>query len=283
MLTDELLTVGTLLRKFFPKIGLTWALTLCETVLMALVPLLIGMAIDGLLNNDPAALLNLAVVLAALILISVIRRVYDTRVYGTIRVSLGGELVERSGDSPVSTTNARLDMGRELVDFLEEQVPALMNSAVQLVISVIILYSFHPTLSYAALGAGVVIIVLYGLFHRRFFRLNADLNHQTEQQVGVLEAKSSGGVLAHLTKLRQFEVRISDTEAGVYGAIFTILLGFIIFNLWFAAGNVVTTVGTIFAIVSYSWEFADSALILPTTLQGWSRLSEIMERINQRD
>ena len=280
MLTGKPLSLRTLLRKFALPISVTWVLTLCETALLALIPLLIGFAIDGLLADDTTALLQLAAVLAGLIVLSVIRRVYDTRVFGTIRVELGKAQAHRADGVPVSTLNARLGMGRELVDFLEQQVPAVMNSAVQLVVSLIVLFAFHPVLSYAALGAAVVMIALYGAFHRRFYRLNADYNQQTEKQVGILEAKSRDGILAHLKALRRTEVRLSDTEAGVYGAIFTVLLGFIVFNLWFAASNIETTVGTIFSIISYSWEFVDSALILPVTLQGWSRLSEIIHRIN---
>ena len=168
---------------------MTWVLTLCETALMALIPLLIGFAIDGLLNGDTTALVHLAAVLAGLIVISVIRRIYDTRVFGTIRVELGKALAGRSDGIPVSTLNARLGMGSELVGFLEEEVPALMNSAVQLIISLIVLFAFHPVLSYAALAAGVLMIAIYGGFHRRFYRLNADYNHQTEKQVGILETK----------------------------------------------------------------------------------------------
>ncbi len=281
MLKDEAVTLSTMLRIFSRRVLLTWVMTLCETALMALIPLFIGFAIDGLLKDDVTALLHLAAVLAGLIAVSVLRRIYDTRTYGTIRLEVGRSQVDRSAKLPVSTLNARLGMGRELVDFLERDVPAVMDSAVQLVVSFIILYAFHSMLSYAALAAAVVMIALYSLFHGRFYRLNADHNHQAEQQVRVLEARRSDGVLSHLTKLRQIEIRISDTEAFVYGAIFAGLLGFIVFNLWFAATNIDVTVGTIFSIVTYSWQFVESALVLPVTLQGWSRLSEIMKRINQ--
>ena len=277
----EPLTIGTLLRRFLPPISLTWVLTLCETALMAFVPLFIGFAIDGLLENDTGALFWLAGVFAGLIAISVVRRVYDTRVYGTIRVELGNELVSRSGNVPVSTQNARLGMARELVDFLEVQLPDLMTSVVQLIVSLIVLFSFHPALSYAALGTTIVMVTIYGLFHRRFFRLNADYNHHTEQQVRTLEANSPQAILSYLKTLRRVEVRLSDTEAYLYGVIFTAMAAFLIFNLWFAATNIVTTVGTIFAIITYSWEFVESSLVLPATLQGWTRLSEITKRINQ--
>lgn len=281
MLTGAPLTISTMLCLFWARIALTWFLTLCETTMTALVPLLIGFALDGLLAGETVPFLHLTAVLAALIATSVARRIYDTRAYGTIRVELGKSLADRSGDVAISTLNARLGMGRELVDFLERDVPAVVNSAVQLVVSLIVLFAFHPVLSYAALAAATAMIVFYSIFHRKFYRLNADHNHQAEQQVRILEARSPAGILSHLNKLRMIEVKLSDTEAYVYGAIFTVLLGFILFNLWFAATRIEITVGTIFSIISYSWEFVESALVLPMTLQGWSRLSEIMNRINQ--
>ena len=281
MLKNESLSVLTLLKKFRRPIGLTWLLTLCETALMALIPLFIGFAIDGLLSDNTKALLQLILILGGLIAISVIRRVYDTRVYGTIRVETGRALVTRAGNTSVSIVNARLGMSHELVQFLEQEVPALMHSIVQLVVSIIVLFSFHPTLSYAAFSAAVLMIALYGLCHSRFFQLNANYNHQTEKQVSILETKSAEKILSHLKLLRRTEIKISDTEAYVYGTIFIVLLSFIVFNLWFSSSHIETTVGAIFSIISYSWEFVDSALVLPVTLQGWSRLSEITKRINQ--
>ena len=43
------------------------------------------------------------------------------------------------------------------------------------------------------------------------------------------------------------------------------------------------TAGRIFSIVTYSWEFVESALVLPLTLQSWSRLAEIINRTNKHD
>ena len=281
MLQGQPLTIAALLRTFSRPISLTWFLMLCETALTALIPLLIGFAIDGLLADDTTALLQLSAVLAVLIAVSVIRRLYDTRVYGTIGVELGKALTERSAAAPVSTVNARLEMSRELVEFLEKEAPAVMASVIQLAVALVVLYAFHPFLFAATCAATVLMILFYALSHRRFYRLNAAYNEQTEQQVRILETARPEGILSHLNKLRRVGIRLSDTEAYVYGAIYTAMLGLILFNLWFAATNMEVTVGRIFSIISYSWEFVESALVLPVTLQSWSRLSEIMQRINQ--
>lgn len=282
MLKDYELTIATLLRVFRGRIALTWAMILCETTLMALIPLFIGFAIDGLLAGRQQELWHLAGLMGALIAVAVLRRVYDTRVYGTIRVELGKALALRSGGLPVSTLNARLGMSRELVDFLEQILPEAMAGVVQLVVAVIILYAFSPWLALAGGVAVLAMALIYALFHRRFYSLNSALNQQTEKQVTILEGRKARPTLVHLLHLRRLEVRLSDTEALLYGAIFIVLLSFILFNLWYAASELEITVGTIFSIISYSWEFVESALALPITLQSWSRLSEIMRRLNTR-
>jgi hypothetical protein len=281
MLNEGPLTVLALLRAFRWRITLTWLLILCETALTALVPLFIGFAIDGLLASDTEALFQLIAVLTVLILVSVIRRAYDTRVFGTVRVEMGKAQAARAANLPISTLNARLGMGRELADFLEADLPLAMTSFVQLIISLIVLYIFDPMLALAGASSVAIMLVIYSLSHARFYRLNGQLNQQTEQQVGILETRKPQRLMTHLTRLRGIEVRISDTESIIYGGIFVVLLGFVVFNLWYATANLSITSGTIFSIVTYSWELVDAALAFPMALQGWSRLSEIMQRINQ--
>ncbi|MEM1164294.1 MAG: ABC transporter six-transmembrane domain-containing protein, partial [Pseudomonadota bacterium] len=211
------LTIGTLLGRFPRRIALTWALTLGETALMALIPLFIGFAIDGLLAGSLRELGHLACLSGGLIGLAVLRRVYDTRVYGSIRVAFGSAQVSRGREVPVSVLNARIGMGRELVEFLEETLPMVMAGIVQLVIAMVILYAFAPLLALAAGVAAAGSVAIYALFHRRFYRLNGDLNQQTERQVGILERRSGRPALTHFLRLRRHEVRISDTEAALYG------------------------------------------------------------------
>ncbi len=281
MLSDLPLTIGSLFRVFRLRIFLTWGMILGETALMALIPLFIGLAIDDLLTGGRTAFWQLAGIMALLIALSVVRRAYDTRIYGAIRVELGKAQVERGSGQEVSTLNARIAMGREMVDFLEETLPEAIAAGVQLVISVIVLSFFSPHLALVAGGATLAMIALYALFHRRFYTLNAAINQRSEQQVALLERRNLRAMSAHFLRLRRLEVRLSDREALLYGGIFVILLGMILGNLRIATALPEVTAGTLFSVVSYSWEYVESALALPITLQSWTRLSEIMARINQ--
>lgn len=275
------LSLRHLFRNFRPQIFTTWALLAVENILVALIPLFLGHAIDGLLDGSQRALWEVAAVLGGVVVVAVGRRAYDTRAYGTMRVHFGSEVVERLGERKVSVVNARLDMSREMVDFLEGYVPALLTSVVQLAVSVIVLWGFGLWLGLSSVGVIVVLILVYSLFHARFFVLNQALNSQTEKQVDVIEERRPESLLSHLRKLRHCEVRLSDTDALLYGAIYLGMFAFILTNLWLASRIEAVTAGMIFAILSYSWELVESGTTLPMTLQQWSRLSEIQERLNE--
>lgn len=281
MLDRKELSLVTLLQVFRWKIGLTWILTILETGLMALIPLFIGLAIDGLMTRTFEPLYMLCGVLAALLIVATGRRVYDTRAYGTIRVALAAEMATRNSTLKISSLSARVHMARELVDFLEGELPAIMTSVLQLVVAVGVLAYFNWVLAASALGAGGLMLVIYGLFHRRFFRLNRALKAQSEKEVSLLERRDPPVFLRHLRSLRRFSVQLSDTEAAVYSIIFALLLSVVVFNLGYTALVMAASAGAVFSIVTYSWDFVDGAVSVPMALQSWSRLSEIIERINK--
>lgn len=252
-----------------------------ENILLILLPLFIGHAIDGVLAQSLTPLTWFALVLVALVVISVLRRYYDTRVFGDIRVWLAEMLAYKLRAAPVSVKDARLTMSRELVDFLENDLPGVFTAVIQLVATVMILASFHLYLAYSVVLAAALMCLIYALFHDRFSLLNSKLNDQLEQQVWVLSHRPLGAVSAHFERLKRCEIRLSDTEAWVYGLIFLVLFAAVLGNLWMVQLIPDISVGQVFSIVTYSLEFVDTAIMLPITLQTLSRLSEISKRLNQ--
>lgn len=274
------LGVGDLFKAFWSDIAATWTIVAVENTLIALVPFLIGLSIDGLLARRLDELALMVVLLVVLGVISIIRRLYDTRAYGAIRVHLGSAVDDANAAHGVSKRSTRLDLSRELVDFLEIEVPDILTAAIQIVVSLVVLSLFDAKLAASSLAIIVGMLIVYGAFHRRFYRLNAALNSTREEQVSVLENGGHAGVLRYLRARRKTEVSLSDTEAAVYGGIFMLQIAYIAFNLTVAASLTELTAGRIFSIASYSWEYVEAALTLPMALQRWSRLSEITARIS---
>ena len=275
------LTVRGLVRRSGLQVLGTWLMVVVEVGLIALIPLFLGRAIDKLLDDaHHAALLELGVLFFVLIVVAVLRRIYDTRIYGTMRVKLGVELAERSRGKPLSQTNARVTMSREIVDFLEDHTPRLITNVIGVLLSVLILFSFDLWLGVFSIAAVVTMLVTYLLFHRYFYRLNTTLNGALEGQVDALKTRQTQAIATLLARVRGSEVRLSDANAALYGLVFIGMFGLILANLWIASNLPAITVGAIFAILSYSWEVVESSTELPDTLQQWTRLTEIQGRIN---
>lgn len=262
------------------KIGLTWLMVLIENVILILLPLAIGYAIDGILNHDQWPLIHFAVLLLVVVVVSVLRRFYDTRVYGQVRYKLARLVEHNIKQATVSVRSARLTMSRELVDFLEDDLPLLITAVVHLFATVIILAAFHLYLALSVLAAGGGILLVYSLFHGIFTRLNGKLNDQLELQVTALSSERFATIRGHFKRLKNCEIKLSDTEAIAYGFIFIVLFCAVLANLWMVSALVEASVGQIFSIVTYSLEFVEVAVVLPITLQTLSRLSEITQRLN---
>ncbi|WP_233071108.1 ABC transporter six-transmembrane domain-containing protein [Motilimonas eburnea] len=263
------------------KLTLTWLLVLIENVLLILLPLLIGKAIDGVLQQQMQPLLMFAALLLVLVGVSVARRFYDTRVYGAIRVRLAQRVARKLRAAPVSMTDARLTMSRELVDFFEHELPTLFTAVIQLVATVVILASFASQLAWSVLAAGLASLLVFALFHQQFKHLNGALNDQRECQVALLGRGSFRLLSEHFARLKRCEIKLSDTESIVYGLIFTLLFASVLANLWLVSTLSSPSAGQVFAIVTYSLEFVEAAVLLPMALQTLTRLQEITERLNQ--
>lgn len=133
--------VTHLLSKYrFSMMG-TWVLLIIENTLLAMIPLAIGFTIDQLLTQQYWGTIYFFVNMLTLIIISVLRRAYDTRVYGTIRVDYCSDVNTRMKNFPISVKNARITLARELVDFFENELPDLLSSLIQIIVALIILTS----------------------------------------------------------------------------------------------------------------------------------------------
>lgn len=88
------------------------------------------------------------------------RRLYDTRVYSGIYVDISTETAQSDTASNTSTVNARITMLRELVEFLENDMPELINSLIALVGTVIILYALDMHIFLACLAESLLIMGL---------------------------------------------------------------------------------------------------------------------------
>ncbi|MEM8859620.1 MAG: ABC transporter six-transmembrane domain-containing protein, partial [Chloroflexota bacterium] len=129
---DPSFTLRALLKRFRGKISLTMLLVILESATNLLFPLFMGFAINGLLENSFDGLIALAFLGLTSLVISAVRRIYDSRAYAKIYTQIASELVEKEQQqaSSVSKISARTNLLTEIVEFLENSFPEIVNSLI---------------------------------------------------------------------------------------------------------------------------------------------------------
>lgn len=275
------LTHRGLLRRYRVPIAGTMGLLALENVFSVLEPWLLGRAIDGLIARE---YLGLAVFLFAsnvALAIAIVRRRYDTRVFGRIFAENALEAVERENavSRAVGQVTARISFVKEFTDFFEMMFPAAVTSAAALVGAVVMLAFISPLLSAATVAAALAIGAIFWLSRGRMESLNTSLNDELEQQVEVLDTRESPRVSLHLSSLVRWRVLLSDIEARNFGAAFAFTILLTAFAAWVLIVVEDNTEGQVFAALTYVLQFSQSVVVLPYTYQEFVRTREIGRRL----
>ena len=267
-----------LLKRFAGRLTLTMSLVVLEAVGWILFPLFIGRAIDSVLADSTRGLYEFGALGIATMLIAIFRRLVDSRAYARIYVGLGEEMVGSDEESDTSTRTARLGMLREVVEFFENSLPALVNSLIGLAGTVLILWLLNVPVFLGCLVVAVATVTLYALTGRLTTRYNEGFNDQYEQQVDAVHSGDPRRLREHLRAMMRWNIRLSDLEAANFGINWVFMTGLLVFAVAAAAEQTVEY-GAVFAIVMYVFQFVESMLGIPLYYQQWLRLREISSRL----
>ena len=270
--------MDVLLKRFAGRFALTMSLVVLEAAGWILFPLFIGRAIDSVLAGSTRGLYEFGALGIATMLIAIIRRLVDSREYAKIYVSLGEEMVGSDEESDTSTRTARLGMLREVVEFFENSLPALVNSLIGLAGTVLILWLLNVPVFLGCLVVAVATVTLYALTGRLTTRYNEGFNDQYERQVDAVHSGDPRRLREHLRAMMRWNIRLSDLEAANFGINWVFMTGLLVFAVAAAAEQTVEY-GAVFAIVMYVFQFVESMLGIPLYYQQWLRLREISGRL----
>lgn len=273
------MTLFSIFKRYRWRIIATLTLVFAEAGAMLFLPLAIGGAIDGLLANSYQGLWWLVAVGLGVTISGSLRRVYDTRVYSGIYVDISTETAESDITSNTSTVNARMTMLRELVEFLENDLPELLNSVIGLVGTVIILLTLDLQIFFACLAELILMIGVFLATNKRTTKLNYNYNNAMESQVTALENRKSQPIKGFMQKLMYWNIKLSDLETIIFGIIWLGMVALIVYSVIQAVGDGSMKTGAIMATVMYVMQFAEGSGMLPLYFQKYLRLQEISSRL----
>jgi len=266
------------LKPFRRQLAFTMTLVLVEAVGWMLFPLIIGRAIDDVLEGTRRGLWELAGLGTATVGIYVARRVCDSRAYAKVYVRLSEELVARQAAVTVSAKTARLGMLREVVEFFENSLPTLVNSVFGIAGTALILWTLNLSIFLGCISVGMVAAVLYGFTGKFTTRCNEAFNNEYEKRVEAVESGVPRRVGRHVRRMMRWNIKLSDLEAANFGVVWVFMVALLVFSVNAAVENT-DEYGKVFAIVMYVFQFMESVAMLPLYYQEWLRLREITGRL----
>lgn len=285
--TDSTSVVGTSvsLRQLFTsfrwEILCTWLLVVLEAALMLMFPLVMGIAIDGMLQQAYFGLYLLGVLGVVAVLVGSARRFYDTRVYSRIYAAAGTQIVqqERGRNADVSVISARTNMASELVEFFENSFPGIIDCVIGLVGALAMIWFLQANVFAACLIATATVAAIYTVTRKTTYSLNRGVNQESEQQVLVLSHKKIPEVSAHFSRLMRWNIRLSDLETVNFALSWIVMIVLLVYSVAATIQGGVTEHGKVLSILMYVFGYIESVLAVPLFYQQYVRLQEISHRL----
>jgi hypothetical protein len=253
----ELTPLLRLFRANWRPLLLTYALYNVENLLSLAHPLVLGVAINGLIRSEYRGL--------ALLVGQHLAHLF----VGTARHAGVG----------VSTVAARSGLSRELVDFFEHHLKAVFASIYGVIGALAMLVVYDRLL---VLLCGLMLaplVILSRRLARRSFGVNAALNDQLEREVEVIEDGRTGLVSDHYCRLARYQVRLSDLGAWNFLQMEFFVLALIVAALARYCARPGVEAGDIYAVFAYILMFIGGLDCVPMLIQQLARLHDIGGRV----
>lgn len=280
-LDKEKTTIRTVLLQFKWKLVVIFSLVLMESVIELLIPLFIGFAIDDALNGSYIGAIQLGGLGALIILIGGGRRFFDSRIYAKVYRRLGNTTLLKMDKNRSSVKTARLGMINEIVEFLENSLPALISTMIGMIGVVIIIATLNTKVFVAGLVATFFVFLIYFLTRKKTTYLNSAYNDEFEKQVNVITTNDKTVLASHLKNMMKWNIKLSDLEVFNFSMSWLVLMGFLVISVVLSVSTGNVAYGALFSLIIYVFQYIESVITLPVFYQNWLRLQEIKGRLEE--
>jgi len=276
-------TLKAIFLRFKWQISLTLGLVVIEAVLGIFYPLLIGIAINDLIENSYQGLYWLTGLGASSLIIGTARRFYDTRAYANIYRKTIVNMVDSEHQKlrPVSAISARSHLMTEFVEFFENSIPEIVQSVIAIIGISIIVAMLNIKVFFACLALLLLILVIYLLTGNKNFYLNKNYNDELERQVQAIESKKSTTSKKHFNALMRWNIALSDLETINYFIIWCGVIALFIYTPMIVIEEGILTYGLVLSILMYVFDYIEKLTLMPLHIQQAIRLKEISQRFSK--
>ena len=242
-------------------------------------PFLLGKSIDGLIGGGWFWIGLLFISYLVSNFFNYKRMVYDTKVYTKIYNDIVLSFLKKTNENN-SKKVARTDMAHDIVEVLEGYVHYYIAAIITIFGSIGFIYLSNYKVGVLVTLALIFITLVVFIFYKKIRQgINIRNNHY-ENKVTAIENgyDSSVSFFNRRRKLEIFESTLQGKNWFLIGVIKSVFLIVSIITLITTSGNI--TAGGVIAIYSYVDNFLISIMSIPVAFEMYSRLVNIIKRIN---
>ena len=242
-------------------------------------PFLLGKSIDGLLNGSWIWIVFLGISYFLSNLFNYKRMIYDTKVYTQIYNDIVLRFLKTTNEDN-SKKVARTDMAHDIVGVLEGYVHYYIATIITIFGSIGFIYFSNWKVGLLVTLALIVIIFAVLVFYKKIRQsINVRNNHYENKVTSIQNGyTSSVSFFNRRRKLDIFESTLQGKNWFLVGMIKSTLLVLSIILLITTSNNI--TAGSVITIYSYISNFLISLMSIPVSFEMYSRLNNIIKRIN---
>jgi ABC-type multidrug transport system fused ATPase/permease subunit len=271
-----------LMRQHRYRLAFTYILFSLEMLGSLLRPFFLGVAVNDLINGSYQGLIWLCLVHFLWLLLGTLRHMFDTRTYSAIYTSMVTQfLARRYGKDEVSKLSAHSTLSREFVDFLEFDLAYIIEALYNIIGSMILLSFYDGSIVAVCLVILLPVMAISYYYGKKMRRLTKLKNDELEKQVNIIAEGNQAVIKNHYSKLRKWQIKISDKEALNFGIMEIMVILVIAISLLVSKSVLGTTImaGNIIGIYNYLLKFVSGLDTIPYTVQRISTLNDITKRI----
>ena len=271
--------IYTIFKEYKYKLLLIYFFMLVTELSIISQPFLLGKSIDGLISGGWFWIVLLFLSYSILNIFNYKRMVYDTKIYTKIYNDIVLRFL-KTNNKPDSVKIARTDMAHEIVQVLEYHVHYYIATIITIFGSIGFIYLSNFKVGLLVTIAFIFIIFAVLIFYKKIRQsINVKNNHY-ENKVKAIQNGYNDSV-SFFNRRRKLEIFLSTLNGKNWfwvGMIKSIFLVFSIILLITSSNNI--TVGSVITIYSYVNNFLISLMSIPVAFEMYSRLSNIVKRIN---
>lgn len=277
------LTGKSIFKGYTSKILTTYFLSIFENSFALLFPYTTGLAINDIMVGKTLGLVYLASAWLINGLTHMVRQRYNIRVFSLIYRDVACSVVREQADRGIESSKivARSSLSREFVDFFERNIPMLLNTVFRSLGALVMLFIYDWNIALYCIVIALPLFIINKKYSKVSLILNKNLNDQYEKEVGILTENNPEHIYEHYTLLSKGRINLIDTQVVNWGIMELFIICLIIAVIVRAGTLAGAAAGTIYSIVSYTWNFVNSLDQVPALVQQISRLKDIKSRLNQ--